>query len=86
MNTTRLIIATIAVSLSFGAAQASDPEQTGSIGASPAMAAESVSSVGRDTAVVTLPEQTVTADAQVFKPLPPLKPLPKWDPHVCIGC
>ncbi|MCJ2086385.1 hypothetical protein MKK88_10325 [Methylobacterium sp. E-005] len=86
MNTPRLIIVTIAVSLSCGAARASDPEQTGSINSSPVIAAEPVSAVGRDTAVVNLPEQTVTADARAFKPLLPLKPLPKWDPHVCIGC
>lgn len=86
MNTPRLIIAAIAVSLSFGAAQAYDPEQTGSIETAPSLAAEPISAVGRETAVVTLPEQTVTASAPVIRPLPPLKPLPKWDPHVCIGC
>jgi|GEM_PF-2957955 len=86
MNTRRLIIAAIAASLSFCAAHASDPEQTGSIDTSTSLAAEPISAVGRETAVVTLPEQTVTASAPVVRPLPPLKPLPKWDPHVCIGC
>lgn len=38
-------------------------------------------------AQVVLPEVSVTATpTRVWKSLPPLKPLPKWDPRVCIGC
>lgn len=96
MKTARVAIAAFAVSLSLNAAEASDPENTGSIakyetveialGASIANPNNSsLQNVG--TAQVVLPEVSVTArPTSMWKSLPPLKPLPKWDPRVCIGC
>ena len=96
MNTVRLAIAAFAVSLSLTAARASDPEHTGSIDQSAAVGIALGTSTGNlysnsapeeSTASVVLPEVSVTAaPVPALKSLPPLKPLPKWDPHVCIGC
>lgn len=96
MKTTRVAIAAFAVSLSLNAAEASDPENTGSIAQSEtveialgaSIANPDNSSVQNDsTAQVVLPEVSVTATpTRMWKSLPPLKPLPKWDPRVCIGC
>ncbi|MHB2208295.1 hypothetical protein [Methylobacterium sp. CM6257] len=82
-----LAAAGLVLTLSLGAARASDDrERTGSIDASPTVTADSARNAAGETASVILPEQSVTAPAPAFRPLPPLKPLPKWDPHVCIGC
>ncbi|MCJ2118512.1 hypothetical protein MKK65_18410 [Methylobacterium sp. J-001] len=84
----RLIAAGLAVALSLNAARAMDGYLTGSI-ARPATA-ESVQDVAAladaRPAAVTLPEQSVTTTNPAPKALPPLKPLPKWDPRVCVGC
>lgn len=95
MVTIRLLVASLAVSLNLGVAQAADPERTGStdlmLDAHLALHARSVitdptlTEPGRTTSVI-LPELSVTSYVLASRPLPPLKPLPKWDPHVCIGC
>ncbi|SFM56705.1 hypothetical protein [Methylobacterium pseudosasicola] len=78
-----------AVALSLGAAHAVEPDPTGSIdgpaAAEPVQGAEAGVD-GEAIAAVTLPEQSVTTTAPAPASLPPLKPLPKWDPRVCIGC
>ncbi|WP_267361667.1 MULTISPECIES: hypothetical protein [unclassified Methylobacterium] len=86
MTFIRLGVTSLAFAVSLGAAHASNPEQTGSIDMPPAVAAEPSGPIGRNGTAVTLPEQSVIADGRAIKSLPPLKPLPKWDPHVCIGC
>ncbi|MCJ2056796.1 hypothetical protein MKL09_09530 [Methylobacterium sp. J-048] len=89
MTVIRLIVAGLAVSLSLGDARAVDRDLTGSIdrpaAAEPVQDATALAANER-TVAVTLPEQSVTTSAPVQKILPPLKPLPKWDPRVCIGC
>lgn len=78
---TRVHLAAVGLTfaLGLGAARAAEPERTGSLGTSRPVA------LGRPEAV-TLPEQSVTAPPPPVRAPPPLKPLPKWDPHVCIGC
>ncbi|CAM2915989.1 MULTISPECIES: hypothetical protein [Methylobacterium] len=89
MTVIRLVAAGLAVSLSLGSARAVDRDLTGSIarpaGGEPAQDIAVAAPDGRTTAVV-LPKQSVTISAPVQRVLPPLKPLPKWDPRVCIGC
>jgi hypothetical protein len=91
----RLAAAGLAVGLHLAPATAwaIDPAATGSIDRSPGLAIAPDAPAGSRrpgsaeiaaAAAVTLPEQSVTAAAP--KPLPPLKPLPKWDPGVCTGC
>ena len=82
----RLGATSLALAVSLGAAHASEPERTGSINTHPAVTAEPPDAVDGNSTAVTLPEQSVTADGPAIKPLPQLEPLPKWDPHVCIGC
>jgi len=96
MTLARLLVAALAVSLNIHAAPASELEQTGSIHEYTDIdrAPESPSGVpvaaatpaNGESAPVALPKLTVTSAEPVPKPLPPLKPLPKWDPRVCIGC
>jgi hypothetical protein len=84
----RLLVAGLAVALSLGAARAVDRDPTGGIAPPAAVEPVQDAAIVGDTArnlAVTLPEQSVTTTAAP-KPLPPLKPLPKWDPRVCIGC
>ena len=85
----RLIAAGLAVALSLNAARAMDGDLTGSI-ARPATAetVQDIAALATDArpAAVTLPEQSVTTTNPAPKALPPLKPLPKWDPRVCVGC
>ncbi|TXN54472.1 hypothetical protein FV228_27505 [Methylobacterium sp. WL18] len=89
MTVIRLVAAGLAVSLSLGSARAVDRDLTGSIarpaGGEPAQDIAVAAPDGRTTAVV-LPKQSVTISAPVQRVLPPLKPLPKWNPRVCIGC
>ncbi|GLI96155.1 hypothetical protein [Methylocystis echinoides] len=96
MNTARLAIAAFAVSLSLNAAEASDPENTSSIAQSETVEIALGASIGNpnkksgledSTASVVLPKVSVTAaPTRTLKSLPPLEPLPKWDPRVCVGC
>ena len=85
----RLIAAGLAVALSLGAAHAVEPDPILSIDGPAAVepAQDAAAGIeGEKIAAVTLPEQSVTTTTPAPKPLPPLKPLPKWDPRVCIGC
>lgn len=95
MTAIRLVVASLAVFLSLGTAYAADPEQTGSIDRTPEVGLSTnaflditdpiIIESGKTTSVI-LPELSVTSYTLAPRPLPPLKPLPKWDPHVCIGC
>lgn len=93
MHTIRFFAAGLAVCFCLNVARASDPEQTGSIDR-PLTTGMALNVTSTDPAVagdgkamaVILPELSVTDYAPVHRPLPRLKPLPKWDPHVCIGC
>ena len=95
MITTRLLAVGLVLVLGLNGADAADPEQTGSIDRSPNAdlalnaspeAADPIAIEAGSSASVILPELSVTSYASALRPLPPLKPLPKWDPHVCIGC
>ncbi|MBE7196517.1 hypothetical protein ACLBX9_07320 [Methylobacterium sp. A49B] len=95
MTVARLLAAALAVSLSILAARASELEQAGTIDQpadmermleAPTLPAPATKPASEDSAPVALPKLSVTTIEPVPKPLPPLKPLPKWDPHVCIGC
>lgn len=85
----RALAAGLAAWLSLGAALAVDRDLTGSIdrpaAIEPAPDAAALAAAAKALAV-TLPEQSVTTSVTVQRALPPLKPLPKWDPRVCIGC
>ncbi|MBE7201443.1 MAG: hypothetical protein INR70_27075 [Parafilimonas terrae] len=96
MTVARLLAAALAISLSILAARASELEQTGAIDrhadmeqtleASSDVPAPVTKPANEESTPVALPKLSVTTVEPVLKPLPPLKPLPKWDPHVCIGC
>ncbi|MHC2106337.1 MULTISPECIES: hypothetical protein [unclassified Methylobacterium] len=89
MTVIRLVAAGLAVSLSLGSARAVDRDLTGSIARPDAgEPAQDIVVAAPDerTTVVVLPQQSVTTSAPLQRVLPPLKPLPKWDPRVCIGC
>ncbi|MCJ2144233.1 hypothetical protein [Methylobacterium sp. E-066] len=78
-----------AVALSLGTAHALEPDPTGSIdrpAATEPVQGEAAGVDGKTIAAVTLPEQSVTTTDPAPRSLPPLKPLPKWDPRVCTGC
>jgi hypothetical protein len=88
MTVIRFLVAGLVVTLSLGAARAVDRDPADGLDRPAAVESVQDAAIIADTArnaAVTLPEQSVTTTVAP-KPLPPLKPLPKWDPRVCIGC
>lgn len=95
MTISRLFAATLVVSLCPGAARAFDPERTSGIdreaGLQLAKGAwngrlKRGAAAGEKAAKVDLPQLSVTSATPELRFLPSLKPLPKWDPRICIGC